>query len=121
MPQQQWKYVVMILHKTKYRIECGNYRSISMVAHAGTILLKIIARRLSEYCGRFRDPAAGTRWFPTEPFYHRYDVCKLSATGVGAEEAYSYVIDLSTLPKRTTPLTEPSSRQYSPVLACHRI
>ena len=28
---------------------------------------------------------------------------------------------LSTLPKRTTPLVEPSSGQYSPVLACHRI
>ena len=28
---------------------------------------------------------------------------------------------LSTLPKRTTPLIEPSLGQYSPVLACHRI
>ena len=28
---------------------------------------------------------------------------------------------LSPLPKRTTPLTEPSSGQYSPVLACHKI
>ena len=33
----------------KDRTECGNYRGISLVAHAGTILLKIIARRLSEY------------------------------------------------------------------------
>ena len=29
-----------------------NYRAISLVAHAGKILLKIIARRLSEYCER---------------------------------------------------------------------
>ena len=32
--------------------ECGNYRGISLVAHASKILLKIIARRLSEYCER---------------------------------------------------------------------
>ena len=50
---QQWKYtIIMVLHKKKDRTECGNYRGISLVAHAGKILLKIIARRLSEYCGR---------------------------------------------------------------------
>ena len=51
--QQQWKYVIiMVLHKKKDRTECGNYRGISLVAHAGKILLKIIARCLSEYCER---------------------------------------------------------------------
>ena len=50
---QQWKYIIiMVLHKKKNRTECGNYRGISLVAHAGKILLKIIARRLSEYCER---------------------------------------------------------------------
>ena len=50
---QQWKYaIIMVLHKKKDRTECGNYRGISLVAHAGKILLKIIARRLSEYCER---------------------------------------------------------------------
>ena len=50
---QQWKYaIIMLLHKTKDRTERGNYRGISLVAHAGKILLKIIARRLSEYCER---------------------------------------------------------------------
>ena len=42
----------MVLHKKKDRTECGNYRGISLVAHAGKILLKVIARRLSEYCER---------------------------------------------------------------------
>ena len=42
----------MVLHKKKDRTECGNYTGISLVAHAGKILLKIIARRLSEYCER---------------------------------------------------------------------
>ena len=50
---QQWKdAIIMVLHKKKGRTKCGNYRGISLVAHAGKILLKIIARRLSEYCER---------------------------------------------------------------------
>ena len=50
---QQWKdAIIMVLHKKKDRTECGNYRGISLVAHAGKILPKIIARRLSEYCER---------------------------------------------------------------------
>ena len=52
MPQQWNDAIIMILHKKKDRTECGNYRGISLVAHAGKILLKIIARRLSEYCER---------------------------------------------------------------------
>ena len=51
----QWKVaIIMVLHKNKDRAECGNYRGISLVAHAGKILLKIIARRLSEYCKHVR-------------------------------------------------------------------
>ena len=46
---QQWKdAIIMVFHKKKDRAECGNYRGISLVAYAGKILLKIIARRLSE-------------------------------------------------------------------------
>ena len=48
---QQWKEVIiMVLHQKKDRTECGNYRGISLVVHVGKIPLKIIARRLSEYC-----------------------------------------------------------------------
>ena len=39
-----------VLHKKKARTECGNYRGISLVAHAGKVLLKIVATRLSAYC-----------------------------------------------------------------------
>ena len=50
---QQWKdAIIMVLHKEKDRTECGNYRGLSVVAHAGKILLKIIARHLSENCER---------------------------------------------------------------------
>ena len=53
LPQQQWKYaIIMVLHKNKYWTEYSNYKDISLVAHAGKILLKIIAHRLSEYCKR---------------------------------------------------------------------
>ncbi|CAB1101598.1 unnamed protein product [Ectocarpus sp. CCAP 1310/34] len=33
-------------------MECGNYRGISLVAHAGKVLLKVVATRLSHYCER---------------------------------------------------------------------
>ena len=50
---QQWKdAIIMVLHKNTDRTECGNYRGILLVAHAGKILLKIITRRLGEYCER---------------------------------------------------------------------
>ena len=50
---QQWKdAIIMVLHKKKDRTGCGNFRDISLVAHAGKILLKVIACRLSEYCER---------------------------------------------------------------------
>ena len=42
----------MILHKKKDQKECGNYRSISLVAHPGKILLKINAPCLSEFYER---------------------------------------------------------------------
>ena len=62
---QQWKdAIIMVLHKKKDRTECGTYRGISLVAHAGKILLKIIACRLSEYCERvgiLREEQSGFR------------------------------------------------------------
>ena len=46
------------------------------------------------------DPARGTKWFPTEPFYHRYDVvCDSSGTGAGAEETNSAVCMIYRLTK----------------------
>ena len=53
VPQQWEDAIIKVLHKKKDRTECGNYRGISLAAHAGKILLKIIARRLSDYCECF--------------------------------------------------------------------
>ena len=51
MPQQWKDAIIMVLHKKKDRTECGNYRGILLVAYAGKILLKIIARRINNnYC-----------------------------------------------------------------------
>ena len=48
---QQWKdAVITVLHKKGDKTECGNYRGISLVPHAGKVLLKVVARRLSAYC-----------------------------------------------------------------------
>ena len=48
---QWWRDVVMnILHKKKDKAECGNYRGISLAAHAGEDLVKGFATRLGTYC-----------------------------------------------------------------------
>ena len=48
---QQWKdAVIALLHKKGDKTECGNYRGISLVSHAGKVLHKVVARRLNAYC-----------------------------------------------------------------------
>ena len=50
VPQRWRDAVIKVLHKKKGSTECGNYRDISLVAHAGKVLLEIVATRLSAYC-----------------------------------------------------------------------
>ena len=38
------------VHKKGDKTVCGNYRGISLVLHAGKVLLKVVARKLSAYC-----------------------------------------------------------------------
>ena len=53
VPQQQWKYaIIVVFHNKEDRTKYGNYRGISLIEHAGKILMKIIARCLNEYCER---------------------------------------------------------------------
>ena len=50
---QQWNdATIKVLHKTNDRTESSNYRGISLVAHAGEVLLLVFAHRLSDYCKR---------------------------------------------------------------------
>ena len=49
---QEWKdATIKVLHKKKDRTECRNYRGLSLVAHAGKVLLKIVANQLGDFCG----------------------------------------------------------------------
>ena len=43
VPQRWRDAVIKVLHKKKDKTEYGNYRGISFVAHAGKVLLKIVA------------------------------------------------------------------------------
>ena len=62
---QQWKdAVITVLHKKRDKTECGNYRGISLVSHAGKVLLEGVASRLSAYCeakGLFPEEQCGFR------------------------------------------------------------
>ena len=50
VPQRWRDAAIKVLHEKKDRTECGSYRGISLVAHTGKVLLKIVATRLSAYC-----------------------------------------------------------------------
>ena len=42
--------VITVLHKKGDKMECGNYRGISLMSQAGKVFLKVVARSLSAYC-----------------------------------------------------------------------
>ena len=49
--KQEWKdATVKVLHKKEDRTECSKYRGLSLVAHAGKVLLKLVANRLGDFC-----------------------------------------------------------------------
>ena len=48
---QRWKdAAITVFHKKGDMTECGDYRGISLVSHAGNVFFKVVARRLSAYC-----------------------------------------------------------------------
>ena len=48
---QEWKdATIKVLHKKSDRSDCNNFRGISLVSHAGKVLLKIVANRRSDFC-----------------------------------------------------------------------
>ena len=51
VPQQWRDAVITVLHKKGDKTEYRNYRGISLVSHAGKVIFKVVARRLSAYCG----------------------------------------------------------------------
>ena len=48
---QRWKVATTkVLHKKEDRSDCNTYRGVSLLAHSGKALLKIVVFRLSDYC-----------------------------------------------------------------------
>ena len=50
VPQEGKDATIKVLHKKMDRTEWSNYRGLSLVAHAGKVLLKIVANRLGDFC-----------------------------------------------------------------------
>ena len=50
IPQEYKDANVKMRYKTSNRYDCNNFRGISLVSHAGKVLLKIVANRLSDVC-----------------------------------------------------------------------
>ena len=111
----------MVLHKKKDRTECGNYRGISLVAQAGKMPLKIIARLLSEYCKRVGIlPKEQSGSQPNRSTTDMMFVIRQLQELARKKRIPLYVcfVDLT---KAYDSVIEPSSGHYLPVLACHRI
>ena len=83
------------------------------------MLLKIITRRLSEYCERVGILLAEQSGFrPNRSTTDMIVIRRLRE--LARKKRIPYMHALSTLPQRTTPLIEPSSGEYLPALACHK-
>ena len=50
VPQELEDATIKGLHKKKGRAECSIYRGLSLGAHAGKVLLKVVASRLGDFC-----------------------------------------------------------------------
>ena len=51
VPQGEWKdAIITVLFKKVDPYECGNFRGISLGAHADKMVLKVVAMRLNAYC-----------------------------------------------------------------------
>ena len=121
VPQQWENTIIMIPHKKKDRTECGNYRGISLVAHAGKILLKILARHLREYCERVGIlPAEQSGFLPNRFTTDMMFAIRRLQELARKKQILLYVrfIDLT---KAYDSVGRTSFGQYSPVLMCHII
>ena len=90
VPQRWRDAVIKVLHK-KNRIECGNYRGISLVAHTGKVLLKIVATRPSAYCEARNVLSEEQVRVPPASFDDGCDVRDPKATRVGKKSARTAV------------------------------
>ena len=102
VPQQGKYVVILVLYKTKDRTECGNHWDMSLVAHAGKILQKIIGRRHSEFyerVGILQEEQSGFR--PNRSTTDMLFVIRRLQELARKKRTPLYVYALSTLPMRT--------------------
>ena len=118
---QQWKdAVITVLHKKGDKTECGNYRAISLVSHAGKVLLKGVARRLSDYCEtKGLLPEEQCRFRPDRSTTELCLWCAGFRKLGGRQEFFSPCSSLSSR-RRTMTLTAPSCGRYSLASEYHR-
>ena len=59
---QTWKYaMIKVLYPKADRSHCNNCRGISLLSHAGKVLLKIVTNHLSDYCETYNIQQCGFR------------------------------------------------------------
>ena len=56
VPRRWQDATIKVLHKTRDHSDCNSYREISLVAHSGKVLLKMVAPLLSNYWETTRIP-----------------------------------------------------------------
>ena len=82
VPQRWQDAAIKVLHKNDRRTECGNYRGISLVAHAGKVFVKIVTTRIrptakrATYCRRISAGSAHT--IRRQIWCSRFEGCKSS-------------------------------------------
>ena len=76
--------MIKVLPRKKENTDCGNYRGISLIAHTGIALLKIVATRSSAYC-KAKRLLPEERCERCERLDDIYDVCVVQAGKVGKE------------------------------------
>lgn len=78
------------------KAECGNYRCISLEAHAGKIVFKIIAHCLSHYCKRVGIlPEEWSGFRPNRPATNMmFVICRIEELSRTKEFCYVRAIDL---------------------------
>ena len=94
--------------KRQVRTECGSYRGISLVAHAGKILPKIITRRLTEYNERVGILPEKQSSFRPKHYVIGIVLVTRRLQELARKTPFP-LYALSTISKRTFPFTEPSS------------
>ena len=86
---QEWKgATIKVLHKNKDRTECSNYRGLSLVVHAGKVLLKIVAKPTWRLLRRSWDPPRRKVRLPTPTLDNRYDVRRAQTSGTGTDKQH---------------------------------